>query len=127
MRKQEYFEKAAFLWQTYVPRTGQADTVQGELIRAVENLRDEAQRNGNANWDKGHIILARYIESTLLGSGIFTAQQNENILSDIGKLLDRTTLCLEDDIYDRLTKRVVDWYIAHPDPIAHHKNPALHR
>jgi hypothetical protein len=28
---------------------GLADTVQGELLRAVEKLRDEAQRNGNVN------------------------------------------------------------------------------
>jgi hypothetical protein len=40
-----YFEEARSLWQQYVPARGQAGTVQGELIRAVEKLRDEAQRD----------------------------------------------------------------------------------
>ena len=31
----KYFEEAKRLWHTYVPKSGQADTVQGELIRAV--------------------------------------------------------------------------------------------
>jgi hypothetical protein len=40
----KYFEEAKFLWQNFVPQSGQADKIQGELIRAVERLRDEAQR-----------------------------------------------------------------------------------
>lgn len=127
MDKQEYFEKAAFLWRTYVPPKGQAETVQGELIRAIEKLRDEAQRNGNANWDSGHVIVAHYIQSTLLESGIFTHQYNEQIAADIAMLLNTETLCLEDDIYDRLTERIVDWCIAHPTPLPHIPNPILHR
>jgi hypothetical protein len=47
----KYFEEAKHLWRTYVPKQGQSETVQGELIRAIEKLRDEAQRNGNGNWD----------------------------------------------------------------------------
>jgi len=39
----KYFEEAKFLWKTYVPKKGQSETVQGELIRAIEKLRDEAQ------------------------------------------------------------------------------------
>ena len=38
----KYAEEAKQLWQTYVPKSGQADTVQGELIRAIEKLQDEA-------------------------------------------------------------------------------------
>ncbi|MFD3274338.1 hypothetical protein ACE3MS_30040 [Paenibacillus dendritiformis] len=52
----KYFNEAKYLWQTYVPKQGQAETVQGELIRAIEKLRGEAQRNGNINWDKGFVI-----------------------------------------------------------------------
>ena len=46
-----YFEEAKSIWQTYVPKSGQAETVQGELLRAVEKLRDEAIRNGKPERD----------------------------------------------------------------------------
>jgi hypothetical protein len=53
-----YEVDAKRIWKTCIPPSGKATTVQGELLRAVEKLRDEAQRNGNANWDDGHAILA---------------------------------------------------------------------
>ncbi len=40
----QYFEEATRIWQTFVAKSGQAETVQGELLRAVEKLRDEATR-----------------------------------------------------------------------------------
>jgi hypothetical protein len=30
---------AAWIWHDLVPKSGQADTVQGELLRAIEKLR----------------------------------------------------------------------------------------
>ena len=68
-------------------QSGQADTVQGELIRAVERLRDEAYRNGNVDWGDGHVIL---VEDPPEES---------------------------DGPYDRLTDRVVEWSRAHPEPV----------
>lgn len=127
MTEQEYFEKAKYLWQTFVPKSGQAETVQGELIRAIEKLRDEAQRNGNGNWDSGHEILAKYIETTLINSDEFNKKENNQIKSDIERLLDYDSPYTEDEIYDRLTNKIVDWYVANPDPIAHKHNPYLHR
>lgn len=127
MTEQEYFEKAKYLWQTYVPESGQAETVQGELIRAVEKLRDEAQRNGNGNWDNGHEILANYVKSTLVNSKVFNTTKVSQIESDIRRLLDYDNPYLEDDIYDRLTERIVDWYIVNQEPIPHKYNSELHR
>jgi len=127
MSEQEYSEKAKYLWQTYVPKSGQAETVQGELIRGVEKLRHEAQRNGNINWDKGHEILAKYLETILINSGEFNEMQTKQINVDIIRLLDYDYPYTDDDIYDRLTNRIVDWYIANPDPVAHNYNSELHR
>ena len=53
----KYPEEARSLWRTSIRCIGQADTVQGELLRAVEKLPDEAQRNGNLNWGGGHEAL----------------------------------------------------------------------
>jgi hypothetical protein len=47
MTKEEYSEIGKYIWKTYVPKSGQAETIQGELSRACEKLADEAQRNGN--------------------------------------------------------------------------------
>jgi hypothetical protein len=121
------FEEAGALWRRYVPRAGQAATVQGELIRAVEKLRDEAQRNGNLNWDQGCEILARYLRSTLTGSGLFATASVEQINRDVARILDFEDPETSDDPYDWLTDRVVEWARAHPDPVPHEHNPELHR
>jgi hypothetical protein len=67
----EYLQEARSLWQTSVPLHGQAATVQGELLRAVENLRDEAQRNGNLNWGSGQEAFIAYLRENLIGSALF--------------------------------------------------------
>ncbi len=50
----KYREEAKALWKSAVPSRGQADTVQGELLRATEKLRDEAMRNGVAVFAAEH-------------------------------------------------------------------------
>ena len=115
------------IWKTFVPPSGQASTVQGELLRAVEKLRDQAQRNGNINWDRGHVILAHYVRDTLTSSGLFDARQRKQIESDVERLLDYKHPDTEDGVYDRLARRVVDWCRAHPEPVPHKRNPKLRR
>lgn len=46
-------EEYGRLWDELVPGRGQVPTVQGELIRCVGRLTDEAYRNGNQNWSAG--------------------------------------------------------------------------
>ena len=120
-----YFEEARELWRTYVPARGQAATIQGELIRAVEKLRDEAQRNGNVNWRDDHAIHVNYLRDTLLGSGLFDAAAAREIERDTDRLLDFERPETSDEPYDRLTDRVVEWSRAHPDPVARDPNPEL--
>jgi hypothetical protein len=52
-----YFEEARSLLRTAVPARGQAATVQGELVRAVEKLRYEA--------DRGRTLVLRILDSLL--------------------------------------------------------------
>ena len=49
------------LWESLVPSEGQADTLQGELIRVAGKLTDQAFRNGNMNWDAEHEKLWRFV------------------------------------------------------------------
>ena len=86
--KQAYKEKAAEeelrrrirnlddfrrLWRELVPATGPADSLQGELLRAVENLRDESCRNGNRNFGLRHLEQCRLLTDTLNNWPDFTS------------------------------------------------------
>lgn len=117
--------EAEALWRDYVPKRGQADTVQGELIRAVEKLRDEAQRNGNQNWSKGHAILAEFLQDTLLGSDLFEPPSIADIKADVARILDYKHPETSDEPFDRLTGRIVEWSRAHPEPVARKRDPRL--
>jgi hypothetical protein len=123
----EYRELGRRVWETYVPKRGQAVTVQGELLRANEKLRDESQRNGNTNWDEGHEILAKFLLDTLTESPVVNDQAKAQLRSDIDRLLDFEHPYTEDDLFDRIERALLDWCAAHPDPVPRASNPALHR
>jgi hypothetical protein len=113
----KYQDEAAEIWQALVPKSGQADTVQGELLRAIEKLRDEARRNGNANWDKGFESLRKYLEDNLGKSDAHTFFEKRKLNKDIKRLADYNHPYTNDDLYDRLTDALVEWNRKHPTPI----------
>ncbi|MEU6787586.1 hypothetical protein ABZ912_51070 [Nonomuraea angiospora] len=123
----EYAADARRIWQTYVPLRGQADTIQGELLRAVEKLRDEAQRNGNVNWDEHHERLLAYLREKLIASGLFDTATLADLSVDLGYLADFEHPLVDDAPFDRVTYRVVDWCRAHPEPVRHEHDPHLRR
>lgn len=126
VRAVKYFEEARTLWQTYVPRSGQAATIQGEDIRSVEKLRDEAQRNGNINWSKNHEKLVAFIRKTLVESRLFDPAAEAEIEADTERLLDADHPETTDEPFDRLTDRIVEWSRAQPGPVPHTPDPHLH-
>jgi hypothetical protein len=125
--KDEYLELGKHIWQTYVPKQGQAMTVQGELLRANEKLRDESLRNGNMNWDEGHEILAHFLLDTLTASELLTDSAKDQLRQDIERILDFEDPYTEDDLFDRIERALLDWCAAHPEPVPRTLNPALHR
>jgi len=108
-----------------VPPIGQANTVQGELLRAIEKLRDEAQRNANVNFWESHKLLAKFTRDTLIGSGIFDKSEIAQIKTGTKKLMNATMPYTDDDIYDYLTDQVCRFYLAHDKPIKHEQNPQI--
>ena len=62
---QKYFDECNYIWKNYVPEIGQANVLQGELLRELEKLRYEAQNNGNMNWDKDFEYFCDFISETL--------------------------------------------------------------
>lgn len=127
MTEEEYRELGRYIWKNFVPKSGQSDTVQGELLRANEKLRDEAHRNGNGNWDNGHELLANFIKGTLSESSDLSWLQKRRLRADIEILLNYDEPYLKDDLFDRIEKAILDWYVKNRDPIPREHNPNLHR
>ncbi len=127
MTEEQYFEKAKFIWQNYVPKSGQSDFVQGELLRAIEKLRDEAHRNGNINFnEKCHGILIEYLRAKLSDQKVFDKETIAQINQDLDRLSIEEQPYLSDDIFDRICDRIVDWNLYHGDDLIHVKNSELY-
>jgi ankyrin repeat protein len=127
VNRNNYLETAKIIWQKLVPKSGQADTVQGELLRAIEKLRDEAQRNGNGNFNKNcHGILIEFMRKKLVDENIFERETITEINSDLERLTKKNSPYTDDDIYERISNRIVDWYLKNPNQIAHKKNDKLY-
>ena len=112
-----YREEAAELFMRYVPRSGRAGTEQGELIRAVEKLADEARRHGNAHWSPDFERLAEFVRDRLTTSSLFDRSVKDEIDADIDRILAYEDPVLDEALYGRLLDRVVEWARAHPKPI----------
>jgi len=122
----DYFNEAKDIWMNFVPKSGQADTVQGELLRAVEKLRDEAIRNGNGNWDHSFDLLLRYLRERLLDPNVFAPAVIEKTSQTLDRLADFEQPYIVDDLYDDLGDRVVEYYKHHGSQ-PHQPNPELWR
>lgn len=122
----KYFEEAKMIWKTRVPRSGQAKTVEGELLRGVEKLRDESLRNGNCNWDRGFEIILDFLESHLLDPEVYPAKTIQKTTTTLKRLRDFKSPYLKDDLFDQLGDRVVEYFKFHGSQ-SHKKNPNLHR
>ena len=126
MTPAEYHQTAKFIWKTYVPKSGQAETVQGELLRAIEKLADEAQLNKNASFQKNcHGLLISFLRKHLANKKTFDGATVKQINEDLNTLLIKEEPYIEEDLYDRLRDRIIEWYLIHTTPIPHTKNPKL--
>jgi len=118
------------LFKSLVPARGQANTLQGELIRITGKLTDEAFRNGNMNWDADHERLWRFVGRHLDGATNFSAQDHALIRKAIEEIIqDYATPDLSGDgsCYYIISEKVVDWCMAHPTPITNQKDKTLKR
>jgi len=127
INKKDYNKTAKIIWQKLVPSSGQANTVQGELLRAIEKLRDEAQRNGNINFNKNcHKILIDFLKNYLLDDSIYNKKTLAETKKNLKVISYKTMPYTEDDIYDSITNQIVDWYLKNPFLISYEKNEDLY-
>ena len=124
---QEFFD----LFDQLVPESGQASTVQGELVRAVMKLTNDFVSNGFANWDGGYERLCAFTIRHLT-DGTFGPQASTGIRADIehfqsyGRGEDIGDYDLE-AACERLWQASVAWCQRHPDHIPHSPDPELKR
>jgi hypothetical protein len=115
------------LFERLVPNSGQAGTVQGELVRCLVRLHREAVVNGNLNWDDGFRRMHAWMGRHLLDEQVFLQPQLRAIKSDLGRTHSGRSPCLDDEIWARLRHAVGLWCRAHQDLIPKAADPELHR
>lgn len=141
----KYPSEYKFIWGNYVPKNGQSDVLQGELLRQVEKLRYEAQNNGNINWGDDFRFFCRFLQQTLCrqlkgmkpeqqkialilkhleSCGDYAARFRDGEISneefDISKMA-----YVEDNLYDMLADMVAIVQIKHKKPIPYEKNLSI--
>lgn len=108
-------------WNDLVPQSGQCETKQGEMIRVIGRLASEYYRNGNMNWERGYDRMLEWLFLSLDDASVFTTEQLEETSIDVETIRanaesGRCPYSDDEDEYDRLTDRVVEWCQANPEP-----------
>ncbi len=146
----KYFEEAKYIWKNFVPKSGQADNLQGELLRQLEKLRYEAQDNGNINWDSSFEYFCDFLGDTLCTSEVLSKEEKDAVSSALLKIKSAGQVTLlynngeisddeleeqyncelaytEDDLYDVVVDAIAVFYLNHKQPIPYEKNPNIYR
>ena len=100
-------------WDSLVPSSGSATTVQGEVVRIAGRVNDELLRNAMGNWDK------EYRKMLTAMSG-YLQQGNALSESELAEVADIQKHILEDDGTgsQRLCELATAWVVQNPEPIA---------
>lgn len=145
--KQKYFDECKYIWKNYVPTSGQANNLQGELLREVEKIRCEAQDNGNINWDDDYSYFCDFISEKLSEQTIFSASEKEEISLIIAYIkecgiyaqkfyageisendVDMEKLAyVDDNLYNMICDKIGQLHKENNQPIPYEKNDKLIR
>ena len=66
-----------------VPERGEAESAQGEVLRAIDRLASEDRRNGNANWGDFYESFVRFLSDVLAKEPSFRTGQRTRIGLDL--------------------------------------------
>jgi len=145
--EKQYFDQCKFIWKNYVPQSGQATILQGELLREIEKLRYEAQDNGNINWDDDFAYFCDFLKETLLKQSIYTKDTKTKItlaldhfkecgeyarkFSDGENSDDHVDMnkvaYVDDNLYDIISDAIGLFQKLHPEPIPFKQKESVKR
>ena len=118
------------LWNDLVPQRGQAQTTQGELIRCIGKITDEAYRNGNQNWDTQFQTMAHFIGRTLDDPEVFTGSERAKIRRSVRGIVakpESPDISGHGSVYYYLAEQATKWCEHHKEPIARTIDPDLEK
>jgi len=112
IKETEWKKQFNELWDMFIPSSGHAATIQGEVIRIAGLIADEVDRNGGANWDKEYRKMGKaYLQ--------YIGRENPLPKDEIEKL--KIILSSLDNLYDEtdnLIKYAVKWVSQNLMPIS---------
>lgn len=146
----KYFEEAKYIWKNLVPKNGQANNLQGELLRQLEKLRYEGQNNGNINWDSNFEYFCDFLNLTLCNSEALSDEDKLSVSNALlkiktfgqiafsynnGKISDEEMeekynfqlAYTDDDLYDVVVDAIAVFYLSYKKPIPYEANPDIWR
>lgn len=143
----KYFDECKYIWKNYVPKSGQANNLQGELLREIEEIRCEAQDDGNINWDDDHSYFCDFISKKLLEQSIFSSIEKEEItlimsyIKECGMYAQKfysgiipenevdmdKIAYTNDNLYDIICDKIGQLQKENSEPIPYEKNNAIKR
>ena len=126
----DWFREHGRLWRELVPPSGQAKTLQGEIIRCTGKLTDEAYRNGNCNWDQDCVFMWRFVGRVLDDPKTFAPEERAKIRKTVEQIIrnQRTPdLSGRGSTYYYMMEMATRWCVANPTPRSHQRNPVLNR
>ncbi len=115
------------LFNVLIPRKGVADSLQGELLRAITRLARECYDNGNVTWQEDcqdhqpYVDLLRLclLDLSVFGVwGVVQIAQDLDTIQAIGEGREEFDFPDHEDPYDRVTDRVVEWCNRYLTPLA---------
>lgn len=83
--QQRHPDQCRALWKD-VPDSGACTELHAELLRSVEKLADEAQQNGNINWDRDFERFCDLLDTHVLHSHALTAEDRDMAARDLDVL-----------------------------------------
>jgi len=143
--KAEHIKLYKHLWNNFVPAAGSSNCLQGELLRQYEKLRCEAERNGNINWCDDFAVFCDFISKNLTASDALSIQEKEQLNEDLlqiknsgnyalkfnaGMIPDEELIVdmiavINDELYDRIEKCIIKFYVENKEPIPYEPLNAL--
>lgn len=109
---QQQFEE---LWQSLIPSSGSATTVQGELVRIAGKIRDEIYRNGGGNWNADFKKMLDVYVSCLKSENALSSDEIEK--ADLLVKEVKNSGDAETDELNFLCELATKWVIRNPIPI----------